>query len=175
MNWRVLSSIFFATLLVPLARGEIIHTKVLGTEYPGIYKHPAALTELDNGDLYLTFYGGDDDHDRRLRLRARRRLMPREALWPRDVLDDHGLAELFLKTSGGETRDEFVQLGDFLFTLGVFGFDAGTDLGLREHHFVVAAGVQNDALIINVGGVRADFVQEVAVVRDDDQTAVVFQ
>jgi hypothetical protein len=30
---------------------DIVTTKVIGTEFPGKYKHPASFTELDNGDL----------------------------------------------------------------------------------------------------------------------------
>ena len=47
------------------------------------------------------------------------------------------------------------------------------DLRLGDHHVVVAAGVGDDRLVVDVGDVRADRVQEVAVVRDDDQRAVV--
>ena len=51
--------------------------------------------------------------------------------------------------------------------------DARADLRLRQHHVVVAAGVGDDRLVVDVGDVRADRVQEVAIVRDDDQRAVV--
>ena len=50
---------------------------------------------------------------------------------------------------------------------------ARADLRLGQHHVVVAAGVGDDRLVVDVGDVRADRVQEVAVVRDDDQRAVV--
>jgi hypothetical protein len=33
--------------------GEVRIEKVFGPEAPGPYKHPASITELDNGDLYL--------------------------------------------------------------------------------------------------------------------------
>lgn len=37
--------------------------KVFGPETPtGKYKHPAAITELANGDLYLAWYGGDGEY-----------------------------------------------------------------------------------------------------------------
>ena len=51
--------------------------------------------------------------------------------------------------------------------------DAGADLRLGHHHVVVAAGVGDDGLVVDVGDVRADRVEEVAVVRDDDERAVV--
>lgn len=37
--------------------------RVFGPEVPtGRYKHPASLTELRNGDLYLAYYGGDGEY-----------------------------------------------------------------------------------------------------------------
>lgn len=37
--------------------------RVFGPEVAtGPYKHPACLTELDNGDLYLVYYGGDGEY-----------------------------------------------------------------------------------------------------------------
>jgi len=32
--------------------------RVFGREHPGPYKHPASITQLDNGDLYVAYYGG---------------------------------------------------------------------------------------------------------------------
>lgn len=40
-------------------------TRVFGPETPtGPYKHPACLTELSNGDLYLVYYGGAGEYAR---------------------------------------------------------------------------------------------------------------
>jgi predicted neuraminidase len=36
--------------------------RVFGPEVPGKYKHPASITELDNGDLYLVYYGGPGEY-----------------------------------------------------------------------------------------------------------------
>jgi predicted neuraminidase len=36
--------------------------RVFGPEIPGRYKHPASITELDNGDLYLVYYGGTGEY-----------------------------------------------------------------------------------------------------------------
>ena len=37
--------------------------RVIGPDVgPGRYKHPASITQLDNGDLYLAFYGGDGEY-----------------------------------------------------------------------------------------------------------------
>jgi predicted neuraminidase len=42
-----------------LPAGELTVTRVFGPEVPtGPYKHPACMTELENGDLYLVYYGG---------------------------------------------------------------------------------------------------------------------
>jgi predicted neuraminidase len=42
---------------------QIAIERVLGPEHPGgHYKHPASLTELDNGDLLLSFYGGSGEY-----------------------------------------------------------------------------------------------------------------
>ena len=48
-------------LLRPLL-GMDVQT-VVGPETPtGRYKHPAAITQLDNGDLFLAYYGGDGEY-----------------------------------------------------------------------------------------------------------------
>src|ERR1043166_7967518 len=37
--------------------------RVFGPEVPtGPYKHPASITELQNGDLYLVYYGGEGEY-----------------------------------------------------------------------------------------------------------------
>ncbi|MBI2425608.1 MAG: exo-alpha-sialidase [Candidatus Hydrogenedentes bacterium] len=42
--------------------GNIEIYRLFGPEHPGIYKHPASITELDNGDLYVAYYGGSDEY-----------------------------------------------------------------------------------------------------------------
>jgi predicted neuraminidase len=37
--------------------------RVFGPEHPGIYKHPASITQLANGDLYLAYYGGSGEYE----------------------------------------------------------------------------------------------------------------
>ena len=45
--------------------GGLSIERVFGPEVPtGPYKHPACLTELDNGDLYLVYYGGEGEYAR---------------------------------------------------------------------------------------------------------------
>ena len=59
--------------------------RVFGPEVPtGPYKHPASITELDNGDLYLVYYGGKGEYatdtgvfGARLKQGARRWTQPR--------------------------------------------------------------------------------------------------
>jgi predicted neuraminidase len=43
--------------------GDIVTEKVIGSEFPGKYKHPASFDQLDNGDLYLAYYGGDGEYE----------------------------------------------------------------------------------------------------------------
>jgi predicted neuraminidase len=48
--------------LLALASTLVTET-VFGPETPtGPYKHPASITELSNGDLYLVYYGGADEY-----------------------------------------------------------------------------------------------------------------
>ncbi len=36
--------------------------RVFGPEHPGHYKHPASITQLTNGDLYIAYYGGSGEY-----------------------------------------------------------------------------------------------------------------
>jgi predicted neuraminidase len=46
-----------------LAAGELTITRVFGPETPtGPYKHPASMTEMNNGDLFLVYYGGAGEY-----------------------------------------------------------------------------------------------------------------
>lgn len=57
MRW---SALF---LLPSLLCGAIQTQKLFGPETPtGPYKHPACIEELDNGDLYLVWYGGGGEY-----------------------------------------------------------------------------------------------------------------
>lgn len=38
------------------------YERVIGSEFPGKYKHPAAIEELASGDLYIAYYGGDGEY-----------------------------------------------------------------------------------------------------------------
>jgi predicted neuraminidase len=43
-------------------QGDVVTERVFGAELPGPYKHPAAITELANGDLFLAYYGGTGEY-----------------------------------------------------------------------------------------------------------------
>jgi predicted neuraminidase len=45
-----------------VAADEIAIERLFGPEIPGKYKHPASITELDNGDLYVVYYGGEGEY-----------------------------------------------------------------------------------------------------------------
>src|SRR6516165_10234250 len=47
----------------PSVAGELRFERVFGPEVPtGPYKHPASMTELQGGDLYLVYYGGAGEY-----------------------------------------------------------------------------------------------------------------
>jgi predicted neuraminidase len=53
-------------LAVPAAAAadeDIAIERVFGPEIPGKYKHPASFTELEGGDLYLVYYGGEGEYE----------------------------------------------------------------------------------------------------------------
>ena len=63
---RPVSVIVFGLLPILSASveaGELRIERVFGPEVPtGPYKHPACMTELSNGDLYLVYYGGKGEY-----------------------------------------------------------------------------------------------------------------
>lgn len=53
----------FLFLLTSVAHADITITKIFGPETKtGPYKHPSCLTQLENGDLYLVYYGGEGEY-----------------------------------------------------------------------------------------------------------------
>src|SRR3954447_24529881 len=67
MNSKVIREILCAVTIFAIASigtaGELTITRVFGPEVPtGPYKHPASMTELKNGDLYLVYYGGQGEY-----------------------------------------------------------------------------------------------------------------
>lgn len=86
-------------ILVALAAGlahgtGIAIERVIGEEFPGKYKHPASITELDNGDLYLSYYGGDGEYEDNSKVWAMRK-EPNAKKWgtPVVIADTPFLAE----------------------------------------------------------------------------------
>ena len=75
--------------------------------------------------------------------------------------------------AGRKAGDKIVQLRNLLFALLVLAFDPRPHLRLLQHHVVVAAGVGDDRLVVDVCNVGAHRVQKVTVVRDGDDGAVV--
>jgi hypothetical protein len=107
-----------------------------------------------------------------VRILARRRL----DLLDLDLLDllapaRRGLPRL--RRVGREAAHELLQVGDLVLGLGVGGFHALPRLHRGEHEVVVVAGIDLQLLEIQVRDVRADLVQEVTIVADDDHRGVV--
>lgn len=60
-------ALFFSCLTVvalqSASAGELVIERIFGPEIAtGRYKHPASMTELKNGDLYLVYYGGAGEY-----------------------------------------------------------------------------------------------------------------
>ena len=63
MNVRPALALLLFITTAASAADDIRTERVFGPETPtGRYKHPASITELDNGDLYLVYYGGDGEY-----------------------------------------------------------------------------------------------------------------
>ncbi len=71
-----------------LADDGIRIERVFGRELPDAYKHPASITELANGDLYLVYYGGSGEYGEDTGIRGAR-LVKGTNQWTRpDVIAD---------------------------------------------------------------------------------------
>ena len=46
-----------------VAADDVVVESVVGNEIPGEYKHPCTITQLDNGDLYIAYYGGSGEYE----------------------------------------------------------------------------------------------------------------
>ena len=63
MRGLLFSWLFGSATGTLLEAGELTISRVFGPETPtGPYKHPACMTELKNGDLYLVYYGGGGEY-----------------------------------------------------------------------------------------------------------------
>ncbi len=63
MRGLLFSWLFGSATGTLLEAGELTISRAFGPETPtGPYKHPACMTELKNGDLYLVYYGGGGEY-----------------------------------------------------------------------------------------------------------------
>jgi predicted neuraminidase len=62
MKCFLMAALLAAFGSVCVAADDIVYERVIGPEFPGKYKHPASIEELDNGDLYIAYYGGDGEY-----------------------------------------------------------------------------------------------------------------
>jgi len=64
MSWALLLlAVLTLGAPAPAKAGQLHIERVFGPEIPtGPYKHPASITELANGDLYLVYYGGQGEY-----------------------------------------------------------------------------------------------------------------
>jgi predicted neuraminidase len=66
MTRTLLAIITFLALVAPtpaFAQDDITIERLFGPEIPGKYKHPASISEFDNGDLYAVYYGGEGEYE----------------------------------------------------------------------------------------------------------------
>lgn len=74
--------------------GEIVVERLFGPEIPGRYKHPPSITELDNGDLYVVYYGGEGEYEGDTAVFGSRLAKgAKEWTRPRNVADTPGRSE----------------------------------------------------------------------------------
>ncbi len=70
----------------PRASADLVIDPVFGPETPtGRYKHPSTLTELDNGDLMIAYYGGGGEYEKETAVFGARRPQG-EKEWTRPVV-----------------------------------------------------------------------------------------
>jgi len=62
--WKLTALLMLGLCLGAQAQSRNVEThRVFGPEHPGPYKHPASITELANGDLYIAYYGGQGEYE----------------------------------------------------------------------------------------------------------------
>jgi len=62
MRKAVVLLLCFVSIRAYAASYNIESYRVFGPEHPGQYKHPASITQLANGDLYIAYYGGSGEY-----------------------------------------------------------------------------------------------------------------
>lgn len=85
---RVIFLILISLISTSAISGELFTERVFGREHPGPYKHPASITELANGDLYISYYGGSGEYSNDTAVYGSR-LVKGETLWedPKVIAD----------------------------------------------------------------------------------------
>ncbi len=68
--------------------GEIQTTRILGPEFPGVYKHPASIAEFKTRDLYIAYYGGDGEYAEKTAVYGMRRTHGTTAWTSPEVIAD---------------------------------------------------------------------------------------
>lgn len=69
-----------ADLVLPQFSTNIEIHRVFGAEHPGPYKHPASITQLANGDLYIAYYGGEFEYSTETAVYGSRKVYLRDAI-----------------------------------------------------------------------------------------------
>jgi predicted neuraminidase len=90
-----LASALSIALFPSSALAELTIERVFGPETPsGIYKHPASIEELPNGDLYIAYYGGEGEYQGDTAVFGSRRAK-RSNQWsePKRIADTPGRSE----------------------------------------------------------------------------------
>lgn len=62
MRKSVVLLLCFVGMSADAASYNVETHRVFGPEHPGQYKHPASITQLANGDLYIAYYGGSGEY-----------------------------------------------------------------------------------------------------------------
>ena len=61
--WSVMVFVLIGGAFAPTnAADDIVIERLFGPEIPGKYKHPPSITELENGDFYVVYYGGEGEY-----------------------------------------------------------------------------------------------------------------
>jgi len=62
MKHHIVYTLLFLAAAAVAGDSRIRIDRVIGPEVPPPYKHPASITELDGGDLYISYYGGSGEY-----------------------------------------------------------------------------------------------------------------
>lgn len=62
MRWLV-ACLLAVVVSTPTFAADLQLERIIGPEAPHRYKHPAAITELDNGDLLIAYHGGAGEYE----------------------------------------------------------------------------------------------------------------